>query len=201
MRVIRKIFFIALITINFCLFAQPLWAAVRCEPQYGGGEICVRLGALQINKLVWDPESHAFVDNLSAARHRFLPGEEVIFRIRVKNTGDATFGQVNVDDTMPSFLRRIGGENLNFHLADLRPGEEREVEIKAEVTHEVSVDQCDVNMVVARADDQEAKDAAQICVTKKVAEVKVLPKTGFSSAMILPAVFLFGLLGIALLLT
>ena len=39
----------------FCL-AKPSVAAVRCETQYGGNEVCVTTGQLQINKEVFNDE-------------------------------------------------------------------------------------------------------------------------------------------------
>src|SRR4030042_1140211 len=47
---------LATAVIAFLLLAKPVLAAVRCETQYGGGEVCVRTGELQIDKEVWDPE-------------------------------------------------------------------------------------------------------------------------------------------------
>jgi hypothetical protein len=75
------------------------FAAVRCETQYGGGETCVRTGELQINKEVWDSDNNQFVDNLNLSSHRFAPGDEVIFKLKIKNVGDATFDTVHVKDT------------------------------------------------------------------------------------------------------
>jgi uncharacterized repeat protein (TIGR01451 family) len=198
----KRVFLTCLGVLLGLFLARPVLAEIRCEPQYGGGEVCVRIGALQVNKLVWDPESHAFVDNLGPTHHRFLPGEEILFKIKVKNVGDEVFNKVDVDDTLPPFLRRVGGEELSFDIDDLVPGEEREVEIKAVVVEEkVGLDQCDVNLVEARADGQVVRDTARICVSKKAAEVVVLPKTGPSPSLVWPAFLFVTLLGTVLLLT
>lgn len=164
--------------------ATPVSAAVRCETQYGGGQICVTTGNLQINKEVFDPRNNKFVDNLGINDHRFSPGEEVTFRLKIKNVGDANFSKVSVTDALPSMLELTSGLK-DFELSDLTPGETEEREFKARA---VSSDKfpsdknlvCVVNAAEANADSQHDKDTAQLCLEKKVeAPVpKALPPTG-----------------------
>lgn len=162
----------------------PAFAAVRCETQYGGGQVCVTTGALQINKEVFDPRNNKFVDNLGINDHRFSPGEEVTFRLKIKNVGDATFGKVTVSDTLPSMLELSSGAK-DFELSDLTPGETEEREFKAKA---VSSDKfpndknlvCVVNAAEVTRGDQRDKDTAQLCLEKKVEALapKALPPTG-----------------------
>jgi uncharacterized repeat protein (TIGR01451 family) len=163
-------------------------AAVRCEQQYGG-EVCVEVGELQVNKLVFDPANQRFVDNLDVTDHKFAPGEEVIFRIKVKNVGDAAFEKVTVQDTLPFFLR-LSSSSLSFEIFDLTPGETEEREVRARVVGEESFPQnqtviCDVNIAEAQAKEMFAKDTAKVCAAKKVAVVTVLPPTGFTGFPVL----------------
>jgi uncharacterized repeat protein (TIGR01451 family) len=165
-------------------------AAVRCEQQYGG-EVCVEVGELQVNKLVFDPVNQRFVDNLDVTDHKFAPGEEVIFRIKVKNVGDAALEKVTVQDALPFFLRLSSG-SLSFEIFDLTPGETEEREVRARVVGEESFPQnqtviCDVNIAEARAEEMFAKDTAKVCAAKKVAVVTVLPPTGFTAFPVLLA--------------
>jgi len=158
-------------------------AAVRCEQQYGG-EVCIKTGELQINKVVLDPVNQRFVDNLDITDHKFAPGEEVVFQLRIKNVGDATLDKVTVSDTLPFFLRLSSG-SLSFEITDLTSGETEEREIKARVVEEGNLPQnqnvvCDVNIAEAQAGDRHDKDTAKVCAAKKVAAVTVLPPTGFS---------------------
>lgn len=199
----RKI--LIFLPIIFTLFSlnQPVWAAVRCEKQYAG-EVCIRTGELQINKVVWDPQNQRFVDNLDVTDHKFSPGEEVVFQLRIKNVGDAALERVEVKDTLPFFLFLTSG-SLSFEVTDLTPGETEEREIKARVVSAESLPNnqsifCDVNVAEARAGELRDRDTAKVCVTKKVLAVKVLPPTGFQNlSLFLVLAIVTGAAGIALL--
>lgn len=167
--------------------ATPTFAAVRCETQYGGGQICVTTGNLQINKEVFDPQGNKFIDNLGINDHRFAPGEEVTFRLKIKNVGDATITKVNVTDSLPSMLEVTTGSK-DFDLTDLTIGKTEEREFKARV---VASDKfpsdknlvCVVNSAEAKSGDMQDRDTAQLCLERKVATVtKKLPPTGPESA-------------------
>jgi uncharacterized repeat protein (TIGR01451 family) len=160
--------------------AKPLLAAVRCETYYGG-EVCVRTGELQIDKEVWDIEDGLFVDNMGLTDYKFAPGEEITFKLKIKNVGDEKFDKVYVKDTLPDYLELISGD-LEFEIDDLEVDETEEREIKARV---VSADKfpddttiCDKNTAEVWSGDEKDKDTAQICMEEKVLGVKVLPPTG-----------------------
>ena len=161
---------------------QPVFAAIRCETQYGGGQVCVKTGELQINKKVWDSQDQTFVDNLGITSHKFTGGEEVIFQIEIKNVGDETFNKVDVQDTLPNYLELSSGE-LFFTIENLEPGESETREIKAKV---VSIDRlpsdktliCDVNTAEGWTDDEKDKDTAQICIEKRILGITQFPPTG-----------------------
>lgn len=166
-------------------------AAVRCETQYGGGQVCVTTGELQINKKVLDPQSGTFIDNLGLNSRRFGPGDEITFRLEIKNVGDATFSKVTVTDSLPPHLELVLG-NLTFDITDLTPGETETRDIRVRV---VGVDKfpgdksliCEVNAVEVRGGNQQDRDTAQVCLEKKVAaEVmpKRLPKAGIEDWVI-----------------
>ena len=191
-----------LFAIFFLLANKISLAAVRCETQYGGGETCVRTGELQIDKEVWDPEDGKFVDNLwIASDYKFAPGEEITFRLKIKNVGDATFDTVHVVDTLPSHLELTSGD-LDFYINNLDPGETEEREIRAKV---VPADQfpsnqsliCEVNTAEVWSDDEKDKDTSQVCMEEKVLGVKVLPPTGPKNwPTALFALLLFGVTGV-----
>ncbi len=178
------ILFSSLVVVAGFLVADPVFAAVRCEVQYGGQEVCVRTGQLQIDKEVFDPQNKKFVDNLGINDYRFSPGEEVTFKLKIKNVGDATFDLVNVMDTIPNMFESPGG--LSFQLKDLKAGEEREKDIKAKVvaSDKFPVDKsvlCVVNVGEAVSGDNKDRDTAQVCLERKVlgkGVPQVLPPTG-----------------------
>lgn len=168
------------------LAATPVSAAVRCETQYGGGEVCVKTGQLQINKEVWDPDAGKFVDNLGISSRRFTPGEEITFRLSIKNVGDSAFDKVQVTDSLPQHLELVSG-NTSFDIKNLTVGNTQSVEIKARV---VSADKlpsdksiiCEVNSAEAVSGGERDRDTAQVCLEKEVAGKGggpvVLPKSG-----------------------
>jgi len=181
---------------------KPIWAAVRCETYYEG-EVCVRTGELQMDKEVWDVEDGLFVDNMGLTDYKFAPGEEITFKLKIKNVGDKTFDKVYVKDTLPGYLELISGD-LEFEIDDLSPGETEEREFKVRV---VSADKfpdgttiCDKNTAEVWSGDERDKDMAQICMEEKVLGVKVLPPTGPEKGLlILLSSGLFGFLGFYLL--
>jgi uncharacterized repeat protein (TIGR01451 family) len=161
---------------------KPAAAYVRCETQYGGGETCIRTGQLQIDKEIWNPDTEKFVDNLGLNDRKFYPGDEIVFRLKIKNVGDETFGQVEVRDYLPNILNLENGD-IAFDLHDLKPGDVREVEIKTKVVdgNEFPDNKtliCEVNTAEAWSGDEKDKDTARFCVTKQVLGVTELPKTG-----------------------
>lgn len=159
---------------------SPAYAAVRCETQYGGREVCVRTGQLQIDKEVFNPQENKFVDNLGISDHKFAPGDEITFRLKVKNVGDATFDNVSVTDSLPSLLRLTSG-STSFTISNLTPGQTEERELKAKVTASGNfpVDKtlvCVVNTAEVSSGNEKDRDTAQVCLERKA--VGPAPATG-----------------------
>lgn len=188
----RKIFiatFMSAVLIGAILLSQkPTLAAVRCETYYGG-EVCVKIGELQINKKVCDPtqgecdleklEEAVFVDNLGLTQYTFAPGEGIIFRLEIKNVGDETFDKVYVTDTLPDYLELVSGET-SFEIDNLDPDEvvTREIEARVVSADKLANDVCVVNSAETWSDDERDKDTAQVCLKKKVLGVVTIPVTG-----------------------
>lgn len=153
---------------------------------YGGGQLCVTTAELQINKEVFNPNSkvNKFVDNItlenSDTRYTFAPGEEVKFKLKIKNTGNAVMNKVTVTDTLPSFLEPVEG-NFTFDITDLQAGQTVERELKARVVavNRLANDKsvfCDVNRAEAVSGSLKDMDTAHVCAEKKAPGE--LPKAG-----------------------
>ena len=202
----RKVALICFIVLGLGLLtAKDASAAVRCETQYGGNEVCVTTGQLQINKKIWNSDNSEWVDNLSLTSHKFQTGDTVRFKLAVKNVGDNTLHNVKIVDTLPNFLFFTGTTASEFKIDYLNPDESRDFEVEARVVSEsqLTVDQaCDVNTAEATSDeDEHDKDTAQICVTKKVLGVTTLPKTGPTNTLLILSLSLFaGISGLYLIL-
>lgn len=203
MRKLTIITTLAFLALSFFL-TKPLLAAVRCETQYGGGEVCVKTGQLQINKKVFDPDSKQFVDNLGINTHKFTSGNEIIFRLEIKNIGDATFDKVGVSDILPSFMELTSG-SLSFDLTDLTPGKTETREIKAKVVGDDKFPSdkniiCVVNTAEVSSGNERDKDTTQVCLEKKVLAITTFPKVGpENSLFIIFGSLVFGVLGLSLL--
>lgn len=192
----KKWLYLAVFVFGISLLSKPAFAAVRCETQYGGTQVCVTTGQLQINKKVCDPNQGScnpasagfadrLVDNLGINNHLFAPGEEVVFRLSIKNVGDATLNNVAVVDTPQSGFFQIESDPLNFNLTNLNPGETRQQDIRLRVVDSSLLPQnnvvCVINAAEANADNSHDRDTAQVCLERKVsvpAETKALPQTG-----------------------
>jgi len=159
-------------------FAPKAQAAIRCESQYGGGEVCVKTGELNIDKQVYNPNSSSFVDNLSLHTHYFKAGDEITFKLKVKNTGDEKLSSVHVKDTLPSYLYLSSGD-LDYYITDLEVNETDERELKAKVVNNSNLPSqsltCVVNQGEAWASDEHDSDTSQVCIKK---DVETLPATG-----------------------
>jgi len=173
-------------------------AGWTCEPIYGGGERCFGTGDILIDKTVKNPSSNLFVDNLGVNDPKFSPGELVLYRLEVKNTGSSEFGKVTVKDVFPSYLDFVWGpagwnsdsRTLQFDVYNLKSGESRQYEVMTRVFGQENLPAdrsliCVVNTASAEADGKSDSDQAQICFEKKVLGIKVLPPTGTSFGWII----------------
>ena len=161
---------------------QTAYASVRCERQYGGGEICVKTGNIQVDKEVLNPADGKFADNLSIASEKFTPSQEITFKIKVKNVGDAEFAKVEVTDSLPSTLELLSGET-SYEIKNLKVGEVSEKTLKAKVVSEDKLPKdksviCDLNAAEAKADSEKDRDTSQFCIEKRVLGVTTLPQAG-----------------------
>lgn len=132
--------------------AKPVFAAVTCIPQYGGGQTCVATGQLMVNKRVLNTVTDGF---------RFQNGDEVSFAIDVKNVGDAVINNITVTDTLPSFLTLSGGDPLVSTIDSLSPGQTVTKTIKAKVN--TTVVTCQLNVATATSGSLSDRGTAQVC--------------------------------------
>lgn len=162
--------------------AKTTYASVRCERQYGGGEICVKTGNVQVDKEILNPADGKFVDNLSLTSEKFTPGQEITFKIKVKNVGDAEFAKAEVKDILPSTLELTSGETT-YEIKNLKVGETNEKILKAKVVSEDKLPKdksviCDVNAAEAKSDSEKDRDTSQFCIEKRILGATTLPQAG-----------------------
>lgn len=157
---------------------------------YGGEEEKVDV---LIDKEVKDPNSGNFVDNLGINDYKFSAGQEVEFRLTIKNTGDKTLNHLDVKDIFPSYIDFISGpgswdsntRTLSFDFEDLDPGESRDFGLRGKVVVENDLPEgrtCVTNKGQVWANGEYDEDTAGICIERKV---EVLPPTGAGTVVLL----------------
>lgn len=169
-------------------------ADTSCQPIYGGGQTCIQVGNITINKLVQNPKSNDFVDNLGVNDPRYSPSSTVTFHLVVTNTGSADIAKTTAKDIFPQFVDFLSGpgsfdantKTLTFEVKNLKAGESKTFTVtgKAANADQLPSSQgitCVVNQAIATADNgAQSSDNAQFCIEKPVLGVtkgglKVLP--------------------------
>jgi uncharacterized repeat protein (TIGR01451 family) len=150
---------------------------VSCQPIYGGGETCVQVGNIVINKTVKNPSTGAFVDNLNVNDPKYSPTSTATFQITVTNTGGGTIAKTTVKDTLPNFVTFVSGPGsfdsnskvLTFEVNNLGAGQSQTFTVTAKIADAGSLSQsvtCIVNQVTATAEKNQSSDNSQFCIEK-----------------------------------
>ncbi len=197
--------------LSFLAFVTPRVFADTCTTEYGGRVTCVPAG-LTIAKEVQNPVSHVFVANLTTTDASFSPGSEVLFRLKIKNTGSQTLAPVTVKDIFPAHLNFLVGpgtydkasKTLTFTIDSLSPGATFSQEILAKVddVNAFSKDKsflCELNVGRATASNMSSEATSQLCIQTNVLGVTTIPVTGVNDWLIMLPFAGIGLAGIALL--
>jgi uncharacterized repeat protein (TIGR01451 family) len=152
---------------------------------------------LTVNKMVKNPVSNVFVENLTVNDPPFSAGSEVLFRLTVKNSSGETYHPVTVRDVLPEHLTFVSGpgsydsasRTITFTMDNLVAGESRTVEILTKVVNVASNAAlfCELNYVkvTAPARPNGDDDTAQFCIQTTVLGADTLPVAGFNDLTIL----------------
>ena len=177
----KKFILISLMTgIMSLSLASSASASTSCQPIYGGGETCVQVGNISINKTVKNPTTGSFVDNLSVNDPKYSPASTVNFQITVTNTGNGNISSTTVKDTFPNYVTFVSGPGsfdsnskvLTFTVENLAAGASQIFNVSAKIVDQNSLpaDQgvtCVVNQVNATSNDnQQSSDNSQFCIEK-----------------------------------
>ena len=185
----NKILLITLLTALITIFSSKA-AFARCVSQYGGGETCYE-GELRLDKVVKNPSTGNYTDNLYASDPNFSADQEIWFRLTVRNTGSDDLNEIEVKDKFPNYVLFVSGtgnwndtdKTLSWKIDHLSPNESKDYEIKGKIVGEGSLPSdsgtyCVTNYVEAKKDNKIASDTSQLCISKKVLGMTTMPKTG-----------------------
>ncbi len=185
-KVVGNTIFLALLLLS--LMGARFVEASGIYGQYGAP---VAPGQVAVDKMVQNPATGEYVDNLGLADTKFAAESSVFFRITVSNTGGTTLPQIKAVDTLPLFVRYVNGGNYNTNKREIvltfdnvAPGERRStiVQVKINPVKELPAEKsiiCPVNKVVAfETDYSRAEDTAQFCIERKPIVQQEVPKAG-----------------------
>lgn len=164
------------------IFSTPV-RAEDCDSPYGGGTPCPATGQT-VDKRIFNPATGEWVDGLGPSNDintRFRPGQEMLFKITVKNTGQATINRVIVEDRLPPFTDFVSGDGnfdaaarkFTYTIDNLESGKIHEANVRfkafaAERLPAGSFLLCSAEGVVNRvsiwADGRQATDETPICI-------------------------------------
>jgi len=197
------------LTALFLTLAIAKVASARCVDQYGGGQTCYE-GELRLDKVVKNPSNGDYTDNLYSSDPNFSADQDVWFRVTVKNTGSDNIINMTVKDKFPNYILFVSGpgtwddpsKTLTWTIDNLSPGESKDYEIKGKIVSEASLPAdsgtyCVTNYAEVKKDDKIASDTSQLCITKKVLGITVMPPTGanlYLIILLLVSISSFGLI-------
>ena len=196
-----------LASIAIATFQAPK-ALADCATPYGpyGTQNCPPENDLKVDKKVKNPITGVFVDNLGSGDASYSPKSEVIYSLKISNTGSHDFSTVSVTDTLPEQLNQgkvvdsgsvieesDSDTTVSFKIKDLKAGESREIQVKAVVKDMSAQDKvCGVkNKVRVEAEGRSDEDTAEPCIQTNVLGKTTLPQAGVADY--LPLVPFLGL--------
>ena len=195
------------------VFATPAFADCTTNSY---GTTCDQPADLTINKLVKNPITNSYVENLGSTDATFSPDGIISFKLIIKNTSGETFAPVKVVDQFPDYLTYTGStvkgdydagqRRLVMSIDTLAAGETKEIEVTARVADKSAFADnqsffCASNYatVTAPARPNGDNDTAEFCMTTRVGGATTLPVAGFNDlATAIPFLSLGGI-GFALL--
>jgi uncharacterized repeat protein (TIGR01451 family) len=207
-KIIQTITVISVLFASF-LFAHPVFAD-SCVTQYGGYSSTCPPTDLSINKMVKNPTTGVFVENLGITDAAFGPGSYITYKLVITNGSNETFSDVTIQDTLPQYLSFYAGpgtyENTNRVLTikqyNLNPGESRSLEFVAQVESSANLPNtsffCVTNKANVTASNRSDEDMAESCIQKNITGKTQLPSAGFEDLLVMVPFAMVGLSGVGL---
>ncbi len=160
----------------------------NCNSSYGGsnysGSSC-SVSTISINKLVQNPKSKQYVENLALTDPNYAPNQIVPFQINITNTGNTSLTNVKVVDSFPQYTTFAGGQGSynqsqntdTITVGSLNPNQSESIMVDGKVGDTNTLPQnqsqfCLVNEASVTADNIPSSTAnSQFCVTQQISGV------------------------------
>ncbi len=185
----KKIVLFSLFVFGLLFAASTVKA--DCVGQYGQyGQPCNSY-SIFIDKMVQKPGTSDYVDNLSVSDPRYKPGQTVMFKVTIKNTSNATIGELTAKDYVPSYLTPIEGpgtydsasRTVTWNGGYFGVDEQKTWYFKMGVDSQANLPAnqglfCLVNKAQAWSNDKTDDDSSQFCIEKQVTGTTKVPSSG-----------------------
>lgn len=188
----KKLIYLVVTAILFFVSATYAHAQYGCPPY---GAECPPASVLVVDKFIRDPrqKGDVYVDNLLLTDYKFHAGEDVIFKIVIKNTGTTAVENVSADDVLPLLTDLVAatGEvrdvrDASRSIGSMQPDETQEWFLRVRVksadqipSGTVCGDPNAINRVTVHAKDMpDTSDTSSFCIEKKVLGVAKQPEAG-----------------------
>lgn len=162
-----------------------------------------------VNKTVLDPRNNKFVDNLTVEQFKFLPNQDVWYRVEFKNVTGSELTNVVGKDVLPAGMQLVSGDGvydpasntLTVNIDKIAANSSRFWDIKARFVSGkggVMTVGCVNNYAEGRRGGEMMADYSKVCVSDKLmGEVSELPRTGPASTLVLLGSLAAGVFGIS----
>ena len=162
-------------------------------------EAAAKEANLSIEKYVRWEGTDDWYESIDKDEHLFDPGERVVYKVIVRNGGDADAGDVRVVDELPDYIKWISGEGewdsgewkVRFDLGTVKAGEKKRLDYTAKVFDESDLPPTDRELkniaTLYEGEERIDDDHAQIWINgpevlaAEVEEPRELPEAGADS--------------------
>jgi len=194
----KKLFVFLAVVFSLLVFVPSVSA--DCVGQYGQYGTPCNSYTIIVDKMVAKPGTNDYVDNLSVTDPRFKPSQEVMFKIKIKNTSTTKLVGMEVKDTLPAYVEAVEGpgtynsanREITFNAGDFEVDEEKTFYLKTNVFAQASLPEdkglfCVTNFVKASSSNAYDDDTAQLCIEKQVTGAAKVPSAGPELGLLLLA--------------
>ncbi len=186
---------------------------IRTFAQYGQYGQAGPSQTISINKFVGIPDSSTtdptnanYVHNLTPVDPRFKSGQNVYFKIVIKNTSSIQIDNIILRDFVPWYINPLVGpgvfdintRTIEYNAGNFAPGEEKVFYFTMQVFSQDKLPSdkglfCLINKAEAHTDQTSANDTSQLCIEKQVTPGNQVPKAGTEYGLFLASVEILAL--------
>lgn len=148
----------------------------ECTPIYGGGQSCLQIEELSVDLQVKNPQTNTYVTSIPASGPTMNPGQEVNYKITIKNTVNRQLSNITVTVVFPQLVNYASGtgkfdtktRKLSFPIETLKANESKVFTINGKVLTKDKITSqsvvCSFTQAIASFDRKTSQDNTQFCI-------------------------------------